>query len=638
MANKRWNVNPRFVICEDAGAVTAIPSGAYPIGSIMFRMDEQLFYQWDGDSWNSFSGSISSLDDIPGVDLSTDTPDNNDVLTYTTSGNKWVPAPPPGAGGGEANTVTNVGTGEGTLAKPKVGVDIPLKSLKQGTNVTLTNNTNDVTITSAYPPDASDTVKGIVELSLANGSESGGGRAVQDSDVRLTNARTPTTHKDTHKSGQSDGFTKSDVLSVTSRYIEDVADMASDSRRIWIEDTTNNLKYWSDEASPVKHVVERQANKGAASGYASLDSGTKVPVTQLPDATTTAKGISELATDGENASGVVVQGNDARLSNARTPTTHAASHKSGGGDSIKLDELATPTDVTTLNSSTSAHGLMKKLSNVATEYMDGTGNWSTPAGGGGGGSGSLKSGTVQRSGDGSTTVFTITHGFGSTPEGVIVIPKTAAAFGAHDTAVNGTVITITYTTAPITGTNNLEFWWLVCDDSLTGGGGAALTADDLTDITNISPAVNQTFVYQTGSGTFENKKLKTRQWMTTTINTTSNSTRYSGWGAAAGTLTTEANIKTPIFSAMTLKRVIIKIPSNGKDATVNFSIRKNEADVSGTTHSVAAGVTTAFDSGELSVAFASGDFIAVKCDLTTSANGSTLGAIITTEYETEAYA
>ena len=40
---------------------------------------------------------------------------------------------------------------------------------------------------------------------------------------------------------------------------------------------------------------------------------------------------------------------------------------------IKLDELAAPTDVTTLNATTSAHGLLKKLSNVATEFLDGTG-------------------------------------------------------------------------------------------------------------------------------------------------------------------------------------------------------------------------------------------------------------------------
>src|SRR3990167_10978077 len=54
---------------------------------------------------------------------------------------------PPGAGGGESNTSSNVGTGEGTLAKAKSGVDLPFKSLKQGSNITITNNTNDVTIT-----------------------------------------------------------------------------------------------------------------------------------------------------------------------------------------------------------------------------------------------------------------------------------------------------------------------------------------------------------------------------------------------------------------------------------------------------------------------------------------------------------
>jgi hypothetical protein len=42
----------------------------------------------------------------------------------------------------------------------------------------------------------------------------------------------------------------------------------------------------------------------------------------IADATTSAKGVVELATSGETAAGVVVQGNDARLSDARTPTTH----------------------------------------------------------------------------------------------------------------------------------------------------------------------------------------------------------------------------------------------------------------------------------------------------------------------------
>jgi hypothetical protein len=42
------------------------------------------------------------------------------------------------------------------------------------------------------------------------------------------------------------------------------------------------------------------------------------------------------------------------------PTAHASSHKTGGSDSIKLDELAAPTDITTLNASTSLHGLVIK--------------------------------------------------------------------------------------------------------------------------------------------------------------------------------------------------------------------------------------------------------------------------------------
>lgn len=68
-------------------------------------------------------------------------------------------------------------------------------------------------------------------------------------------------------------------------------------------------------------------------------------------------GMPSLGTGAANA----CAGNDSRLSDARTPTAHAASHKSAGTDSIKLDELAAPTDITTLDASTSQHGLFPKL-------------------------------------------------------------------------------------------------------------------------------------------------------------------------------------------------------------------------------------------------------------------------------------
>lgn len=56
-----------------------------------------------------------------------------------------------------------------------------------------------------------------------------------------------------------------------------------------------------------------------------------------------------------------------------TPATlaHATTHKSGGSDSIKLDEFAAPTDITTLNSTSSQHGLLVKVSGTATDFVGG---------------------------------------------------------------------------------------------------------------------------------------------------------------------------------------------------------------------------------------------------------------------------
>jgi hypothetical protein len=62
---------------------------------------------------------------------------------------------------------------------------------------------------------------------------------------------------------------------------------------------------------------------------------------------------------------------------AKANATHASAHQSGGSDPIKLDDLATPDDNSDLNASTSRHGLLRKLSSVATEILNGAGNWVT---------------------------------------------------------------------------------------------------------------------------------------------------------------------------------------------------------------------------------------------------------------------
>jgi len=71
---------------------------------------------------------------------------------------------------------------------------------------------------------------------------------------------------------------------------------------------------------------------------------------------------------------------DSRNTNARTPTSHASSHKSGGGDAVKLDELAAPTDITTLDADTSKHGLLPKLGGGSTNFLRADGTWNVPPG------------------------------------------------------------------------------------------------------------------------------------------------------------------------------------------------------------------------------------------------------------------
>lgn len=69
---------------------------------------------------------------------------------YLRDDGTW--ATPPGGGGGEANTTSNDGTGEG-LAKTKDGVDLPFKSLVGGEGIALSSDTDEVTIsaqTKAY--------------------------------------------------------------------------------------------------------------------------------------------------------------------------------------------------------------------------------------------------------------------------------------------------------------------------------------------------------------------------------------------------------------------------------------------------------------------------------------------------------
>jgi len=95
--------------------------------------------------------------------------------------------------------------------------------------------------------------------------------------------------------------------------------------------------------------------------------------------------------DGEHASAIVTKarvdaiGTDhAQLSNVLSGQHHAqlhgSSHHSGGGDAVKLDDLASPDDNVDLNASITKHGLLKKLGGGTTNFLRADGAWATPAG------------------------------------------------------------------------------------------------------------------------------------------------------------------------------------------------------------------------------------------------------------------
>lgn len=54
--------------------------------------------------------------------------------------------------------------------------------------------------------------------------------------------------------------------------------------------------------------------------------------------------------------------------------------KNKAATSIKLDDLGTPDDNTDLNATTSKHGLLKKLDNNSSKFMNGQGSWAVPPG------------------------------------------------------------------------------------------------------------------------------------------------------------------------------------------------------------------------------------------------------------------
>lgn len=92
------------------------------------------------------------------------------------------------------------------------------------------------------------------------------------------------------------------------------------------DNTSDANKPVSSATQTALNAKEATANKNQASGYAGLDGSSKLAIAQVPT--------------GQTAS-TVPFGNDARFTDARTPTAHASSHASDGSDPVVSATAAT---------------------------------------------------------------------------------------------------------------------------------------------------------------------------------------------------------------------------------------------------------------------------------------------------------
>src|SRR5215212_26530 len=128
----------------------------------------------------------------------------------------------------------------------------------------------------------------------------------------------------------------------------------------------------------VDDILEFSKLTSLNSGLTIVNDGDLVKF-NIDDASTTIKGLVQLALSTESVSTKAVRSTDTRLTNSRFPTDHSEIHENAGGDTINLDTLGPTSDNTLLNATTSKHGLMQKYPGGTSTFLRGDGTFATPS-------------------------------------------------------------------------------------------------------------------------------------------------------------------------------------------------------------------------------------------------------------------
>jgi len=144
MALKVYQTGDKISLQKDLNPIVVIPQNF-----CVFKIINE-----DIDIYSTNDATVGESDTIANVQDFGGTPIGNlqEVIKYLNvfilQGSS-IGFPTGGGGGtGEANTGSNVGAGDGVF-KQKTGVDLEFKTLIGGTNVTIVNNANDLTISAS---------------------------------------------------------------------------------------------------------------------------------------------------------------------------------------------------------------------------------------------------------------------------------------------------------------------------------------------------------------------------------------------------------------------------------------------------------------------------------------------------------